>query len=594
MPSNGCNSIPLSKREHSLEDGANIFSTWTLWYLGPLLALGSSKVLESEDCGVPSKEDLAKPAYLNAKSHWQQEIGKAAAWNAANPTAVKKKEPSLSRALMVAYGRGKIYVAMVYYLLGALLQFVPVLLLEDLVKLFEAGGTVADYPNGYANPWIEVVCLFLAPFLISLLQTRHQTIMTHCSVFVRTATSTLLYEKSLTVSASGRASTSTGQVVNMMSNDTNQLQRFLLFIGMTTLAPIQIILSLVLIFRQVGNATWVGVGFMVFLVPINILIFRVVGTYRRTTLKFSDLRVKMMNEIVAGIRILKFYGWERPYGEQVEKLRAEEMHALTKLAYTSAIGFSMILLSAPIIQPILVFLTYVNIQDTPLSAATAFTTVALFNIMRFPFAFMPMGLLQYVQSKISIRRLENYLKLPELQPYVLNEADPKIQKFGGGGEGSVTMNDCSFTWIDQTALDLANSKSTQNNAESTMNKKKKKNNKKNTSNPNPNASDDKSAASDTDSAEHMKRVESYNSLSGMTENAEDDGVAKITLRNISCHIPAGSLVAVVGSVGSGKSSFLSAILGEMEALEGSQIYVPKGSSGDDNNGDFMSYCTQVR
>merc|ERR1712071_54577 len=172
-------------------------------------------------------------------------------------------------------------------------------------------------------------------------------------------------------------------------------------------------------------------GFMIVLIPINILIFRVVGTYRRQTLKYSDLRVKTMNEIVAGIRILKFYAWERPFGEEVEKVRAQEMLALTKLAYTSAIGFSMILLSAPIIQPILVFLTYVNIQDEPLSAATAFTTVALFNVMRFPFAFMPMGLLQYVQSKISIRRLEGYLKLPELQPYVKNGTSPVLRGAAG-------------------------------------------------------------------------------------------------------------------------------------------------------------------
>ncbi|KFW88590.1 Multidrug resistance-associated protein 1, partial [Phalacrocorax carbo] len=40
------------------------------------------------------------------------------------------------------------------------------------------------------------------------------------------------------------------------------------------------------------------------------------------------------------------------------------------------------------------------------------------------------------------------------------------------------------------------------------------------------------------------------------------------LKNLSISIPEGSLVAVVGQVGSGKSSFLSAILGEMEKLEG--------------------------
>lgn len=103
----------------------------------------------------------------------------------------------------------------------------------------------------------------------------------------------------------------------MMSNDTAQLQRFLLFVGMTLVAPIQIIIALVLIYGQVGNATWVGVGFMIFLAPINTVVFSIVSKQRRKVLKFSDLRVKMMNEILAGIRIIKFYAWGK-FGELPE------------------------------------------------------------------------------------------------------------------------------------------------------------------------------------------------------------------------------------------------------------------------------------
>jgi hypothetical protein len=129
---------------------------------------------------------------------------------------------------------------------------------------------------------------------------------------------------------------------------------------------------------------------MIFLMPINTVVFSIVTKQRLKVLQYSDLRVKMMNEILNGIRIIKQCAWERPFGKEVANLRGKELEALTKLAYTSAIGFSLILMSAPLIQPILVFLTYTSIQDKPLDASTAFTTVALFNIMRFPFAFMPM------------------------------------------------------------------------------------------------------------------------------------------------------------------------------------------------------------
>eukprot|EP00978_Attheya_sp_CCMP212_P023150 scaffold70236_cov57-Attheya_sp.AAC.1 len=596
--------------EESLEDRAGVVSDWLLSYLTPLLRQGASKVLEQEDVGVPSKRDEADLAFALVQVTWKAELQTCDTRNKADRAkydaridrmseARRKKakpfrarEPSVYKALVAGFGGWKVVFAIFLYIISALLTFIPVLILEDLVKFFEAGGTTDNY-QGYMNPWGLVAILAVLPVFVSVLQTRNQVIMAHCAVFVRTAVSTLLYEKSLTVSAGGRARTSTGQVVNMMSNDTTQLQRFLQFVGMTIVAPLQIIVSLVLIYGQVGNATWVGVGFMVFLAPINIVVFSIVGKMRRKVLKYSDLRVKMMNEILNGIRIIKFYAWEKPFAKEVAKLRDAELRALTKMAYVSAIGFSMVLLSAPIIQPILVFLTYINIQDEPLSASTAFTTVALFNIMRFPFAFMPMGLLQYIQSKISLRRLGTYLLLPELQPYAMDTphpdhaADPNSP---GCQVGSVTMKDSSFSWVDPKAPPPPPEK---------VSKKERRKSRRSSS----------TKGGDTSMASSVHSLQSQYSAASMHngEDEEQNGNPpdNITLRDITCTIEAGSLVAVVGTVGSGKSSFLSAILGEMEALNDSKVYIPRpesvssspspSTSNDDEpaaSRNFMSYCSQ--
>lgn len=47
-----------------------------------------------------------------------------------------------------------------------------------------------------------------------------------------------------------------------------------------------------------------------------------------------------------------------------------------------------------------------------------------------------------------------------------------------------------------------------------------------------------------------------------------ENIDKPTLRNINMQVDQGQLVAVVGTVGSGKSSLISALLGEMEKLSG--------------------------
>jgi len=319
----------LGVLDHSLEDRANCMSGWMLSYLTPLLKIGANKILDEDDVGVPSKEDRADAAYKAALAAWNEQEKKCAAIDADRQKAYEDKlqkcsteeqrnkvkppkqaEPSIASALVKSFGAWKVIYAIILYVISALLTFLPVLILNDLVKFFERGQSVAEYDGiWYKHPWVEVVGLGVLPVAITLLQTRHQVIMAHCAVYVRTAVSTLLYRKSLRISAAGRAKTSTGQVVNIMSNDTTQLQRFLQFAGMTMVAPIQIVLSLALIYQQVGNATWVGVGFMVFLAPINVMVFSVVSKMRRRVLKYSDLRVKMMNEILAGIRIIKFYAW---------------------------------------------------------------------------------------------------------------------------------------------------------------------------------------------------------------------------------------------------------------------------------------------
>jgi len=611
----------LGIMEKSLEDQAGCFQLWWMSYLNPLLDLGYRKVLDSGDVGVPSSQDRAERAYLAAKAAWDEQLEVCKVKNApllelkkereallqeqllqgepelgdktkssikTEPKPIVLKDPSITMSLIYSFGTWQIVLAIIFQIVSSLLAFVPVLILDDMVQYFEWYARDEETRGPFTpkvNLWIEVLALGVVPLVVSVLQTRHNAIMSHCGVFVRTAVSTLLYRKALSVSASGRAMTSTGQVVNMMSNDTMQLQRFLQFAGFTVIAPFQIIISLVLIYRQVGNATWVGIAYMVLLMPVNTWVFAVVGKMRRKVLKHSDARVKMMNEILTGIRIIKFYAWERPFGREVETVRAKEMDALTKMSYVVAVGFSIILLSTPIVQPIFVFVTYVNIQPDPLTAATAFTTVALFNLMRFPFAFMPMGLLQFIQSMISLRRLERYLTLPELTPYVLDEASPE----GGDGQsGSITIRDGSFGWIDPEGPAI---KPIQEEERSKKKEKAERAERRAARRASRKSNATVNTESNSNASLDQSSLESMSSYSVSTEESGADKVAVITLRNITTHIPTGSLVAVVGSVGSGKSSFLSAILGEMESIENSKVYLPRTEAEKGVNG-FVSYCTQ--
>jgi ABC-type multidrug transport system fused ATPase/permease subunit len=229
------------------------------------------------------------------------------------------------------------------------------------------------------------------------------------------------------------------------------------------------------------------------------------------------------------------------------------------LMYVSSIGFSVVLMSTPIVQPILVFLTYIFIQEDHLTPAKAFTTVALFN-----FAFLPMGLLQYSQSTISLRRLKEYLLLPELGQETLPEPPPgAMDRLPETMVGSITMKNCSFCWVDPSVSH------------------------------DPITGEKKPSVKQPTVSESMTSLHLSNSrnASGAKDAEEVTSTDQAILKDISITIEAGSLVAVVGEVGSGKSSFLAAICGEMEPISGSKVYLPReGDHKDDES--FLSLCTQ--
>ena len=96
----------------------------------------------------------------------------------------------------------------------------------------------------------------------------------------------------------------------MFSSDTGQIQRFLFFLNNIALALPTIMVALALIYQQVGPATFVGLALMIVLTPASGAIFGILQKVRQAKVKVTDRRVKLMNEVLQGIRILKYYAWQ--------------------------------------------------------------------------------------------------------------------------------------------------------------------------------------------------------------------------------------------------------------------------------------------
>eukprot|EP01034_Spumella_vulgaris_P043593 gene43593-54155_t len=290
-------------------------------------------------------------------------------------------------------------------------QFGPVLILNALVKHFQKTKILSP-----AELWIFVALIFVLPMLGSIFAAHSNVLVCHIGLQFRNALITMIYRKSLLLSPAARQVSSTGQIVNMFSNDTAQMQRFLQFFNNVMLAPPTIGVCLYLIYVQVGPATFVGLALMVITMPMNGVIFGMLGELRKKKSFITDLRVKLMNEILSGIRVIKYYAWESAFQQKVLQVRARELVLLKQIAYIIAVFFTLILQAVPVFMPVLVFYTYVQLGNK-LDAATAFTTLSLFNLLQFPFIFLPLGIAQYSQSIVACKRMLDFFDADELHVY---------------------------------------------------------------------------------------------------------------------------------------------------------------------------------
>ncbi|XP_053306512.1 ATP-binding cassette sub-family C member 2 [Spea bombifrons] len=315
---------------------------------------------------------------------------------------------------------------------------------------------------------------------------------------VRTVLMASVYKKALTVSNSVRKESTVGETVNLMSADAQRFMDLTNFIHLLWSSPLQIAISVVFLWEELGPSVLAGLAVMILLIPINAVLATKSKTLQMKNMKNKDKRMKIMNEILNGIKILKFYAWEPSFENQVEEIREKELKDLLHFTYLQSVSL-FIFTCAPFLVSVASFAVYVVIDPTNiLTAEKAFTSISLFNILRFPLAMLPMLISNMVQTSVSCGRLEKYLGGDDLDSSAIRN-DP-------GVDAAVRFSNATFTWEKET----------------------------------------------------------------------DPAV-----KNVNMDIKDGHLVAVVGGVGSGKSSLVSAMLGEMDHIngyiniKGSVAYVPQ-------------------
>lgn len=129
---------------------------------------------------------------------------------------------------------------------------------------------------------------------------------------------------------------------------------------------------------------------MLFLIPINLLKTNQRKKLQAKILKENDARIKLINQILVGIKCIKFYGWEESFKQMVDRIRSNEIRYLIKSAAISC--FSNFMWDCtPFFVSVISFGTYIFFDERNiLDPVTAFVSLSLFDIIKFPLNVFPM------------------------------------------------------------------------------------------------------------------------------------------------------------------------------------------------------------
>jgi len=130
-----------------------------------------------------------------------------------------------------------------------------------------------------------------------------------------------IYQKVLTLSQVTISQISIGHVVNLASNDVQRFDLAFSFVQYLWITPLNLAVFTYLVYMEVGWSAFLATGFILLQIPLLICLARLFAHLRFKSARVTDKRVRIMNEVISGIRVIKMYAWEYAFKKVVTKLR---------------------------------------------------------------------------------------------------------------------------------------------------------------------------------------------------------------------------------------------------------------------------------
>uniref|UniRef100_A0A8D0A0A1 ATP-binding cassette, sub-family C (CFTR/MRP), member 12 n=1 Tax=Sander lucioperca TaxID=283035 RepID=A0A8D0A0A1_SANLU len=349
--------------------------------------------------------------------------------------------------------------------------------------------------------------LFTSDFFKAFFMSLMWALNLRTAVRLKGAYSALAFQK--VISLRMHSGISMGEVnTGVLTSDGHKLFEAVLFGSFLIATPVLFIVCTIYACYILGYTALTGVSIYLIFLPVQFGLAKLINIFRSKSILITDSRVRTVNEILSSIKLIKMYAWEDSFEKKIAGLRKNEKKEFQRTSYVQNANNSITSI-VPALACIPTFILH-TMLGLKLNTSDAFTTIAVFNAMRFALALLPVNVKSLADAAVSLTRLRKILVIQNPESYLIQRKD---------SDSAIVMKNATFSW-----------------------------------------SQPESPPSSANGVKGHKAEE-------LSQNGKTETLS--TLRNISFTLPKGNLLGVCGNVGSGKTSLISSILEQMHLLRGS-------------------------
>ncbi|KAI0697137.1 multidrug resistance-associated ABC transporter [Cytidiella melzeri] len=239
-----------------------------------------------------------------------------------------------------------------------------------------------------------------------------------------------------------------GKLNNLVTTDLNNMVdgRDILFIFIY--GPFQVAMCMLFLSRILGWSAFVGLIVIVVMFPIPGYLSKLIQNAQVEKMKKTDARVQTVTETMNVIRMIKLFGWEPKTNDQLAEKREEELVFQKRFKFLELLNANVNFV-IPVLTSIVTYMTFTLIMKKQLTAALVFSSMAVFELlqenMHMIFGMLPM----MIQAKVSLDRTNEFLHKTELLDRYTAKDDAELEPLLPPADvdpTTVGIREAAFTW----------------------------------------------------------------------------------------------------------------------------------------------------